>query len=129
MSTTEQPPAEVDGDKLMQFVFRAVDEVSLESYLPHLGEADAVVLRTQPMTAEVIAAAPRLKIVSRHGVGYDAVDVSALTGRGIPLAIVGDVNSRAVAEHTLMLMLATARRAAQHDAAIRQGAWNVRNRF
>lgn len=109
--------------------FTLVDEVSLESYLPHVGATDAVVLRTQPMTAEVIAAAPSLKIVSRHGVGYDAVDVAALNARGIPLAIVGDVNSRAVAEHTLMLMLATARKAVQHDAAIRRGEWNVRNRF
>ena len=109
--------------------FTVVEEVSLESYLPHVAVADAVVLRTQPMTAEVIAAAPKLKIVSRHGVGYDAVDVKALNARGIPLAIVGDVNSRAVAEHTLMLMLAVARQAARHDAAIRQGDWNVRNRF
>ncbi|PZF78754.1 3-phosphoglycerate dehydrogenase [Aestuariivirga litoralis] len=109
--------------------FTLVDEISLESYLPHVGTADAVILRTQPMTAEVVAAAPNLKIVSRHGVGYDAVDVKALSARGIPLAIVGDVNSRAVAEHTLMLMLATARKAAQHDAAIRRGQWNVRNRF
>lgn len=109
--------------------FTLVDEISLDSYLPHIGEADAVILRTQPMTAEVVAAAPRLGIVSRHGVGYDAVDVAALNARGIPLCIVGDVNSRAVAEHTLMLMLATARKAAQHDAAIRRGEWNVRNRF
>ena len=109
--------------------FTVVEEVSLESYLPHVGGADAVVLRTQPMTAEVIAAAPKLKIVSRHGVGYDAVDVKALNARAIPLAIVGDVNSRAVAEHTLMLMLAVARKVAQHDAAIRRGDWNVRNRF
>ena len=123
-------PAGVERLKAARDVsFTLVDEVSLESYLPHLGAADAVVLRTQPMTAEVIAAAPKLRIVSRHGVGYDAVDVKALNARGIPLAIVGDVNSRAVAEHTLMLMLAVARKAAQHDAAIRKGEWNVRNRF
>ena len=109
--------------------YTLVDEISRESYLPHVGDADAVVLRTQPMTADVIAAAPRLKLVSRHGVGYDAVDVAALSARGIPLCIVGDVNSRAVAEHTLMLMLATARKAAQHDAAVRRGDWNLRNRF
>ena len=109
--------------------FTLVEEVSLESYLPHVAGADAVVLRTQPMTAEVITAAPKLQVVSRHGVGYDAVDVQALNARGIPLAIVGDVNSRAVAEHTLMLMLAVARKVAQHDAAIRRGDWNVRNRF
>ena len=111
------------------FTTTLVQEVSVESYVPHLGEADAVVLRTQPMTAETIARAPNLKIVSRHGVGYDAVDVKALNARGIPLAIVGDVNSRAVAEHTLMLMLAVARHAVAHDRAIRAGDWNVRNRF
>jgi D-3-phosphoglycerate dehydrogenase len=111
------------------FTHTLVEEVSVESYLPHLPEAEAVVIRTQPMTAETIALAPKLKIVSRHGVGYDSIDAKALKDRGIPLTIVGDVNSRAVAEHTLMLMLAVARRAAQHDAAARNGNWNVRNRF
>ena len=111
------------------FTFTHVEEVSVDSYLPHLPGADAVVIRTQPMTAEAIATAPQLRIVSRHGVGYDAIDVKALNSRGIPLCIVGDVNSRAVAEHTLMLMLAVARRAAAHDAAVRSGNWNIRNRF
>ena len=107
-------PAGIERLKAAQgMTFTLVDEISLESYLPHVAEADAIVLRTQPMTAEVVAAAPRLSIVSRHGVGYDAVDVKALSARHIPLAIVGDVNSRAVAEHTLMLMLAVARKAAQ----------------
>ena len=111
------------------FTFRLIDEISVESYAPFLGEADALLLRTQPLTAELVAQAPRLAIVSRHGVGYDAVDVAALNQRGIPLAIVGDVNSRAVAEHTLMLMLAAARRTAAHDHAARNGQWNIRNRF
>lgn len=109
--------------------FHLVDAVSTESYVPHVGDADAVLIRTQPMTSDTIARAPRLKIVSRHGVGYDAVDVAALDARKIPLAIVGDVNSRAVAEHTLMLMLAAARRTVAHDAASRNGNWQVRNRF
>ena len=80
---------------------RAIDAVSTESYAPLLGEADALLIRTQPLTAVEIAAAPRLKIVSRHGVGYDAVDVAALEARNIPLTIVGDVNALAVAEQTL----------------------------
>jgi D-3-phosphoglycerate dehydrogenase / 2-oxoglutarate reductase len=109
--------------------FTLIDEISLDSYLPHVGDADAILLRTQPMTADVIAKAPKLRIVSRHGVGYDAVDVKALSARRIPLAIVGDVNSRAVAEHTLMLMLSAARRTVTHDLAVRQGQWNIRNRF
>ncbi len=58
--------------------------------------------------------------MSRHGVGYDAVDAPALTARGIPLAVVGDVNSRAVAEHAFALMLALAKRVTAHDAATRE---------
>jgi D-3-phosphoglycerate dehydrogenase / 2-oxoglutarate reductase len=88
-----------------------------------------VLIRTQPMTAAHIALALRLKIVSRHGVGFDAVDADALKARGIPLAIVGDVNSRAVAEHTLMLMLTAARKVVAHDRAVREGHWNYRNQF
>lgn len=106
-----------------------VEPVTVEAYLPFLPQADAVLLRTQPMTAGDIANAPKLKIVSRHGVGYDAVDVAALNARKIPLAIVGDVNSRAVAEHTLMLMLSAARRTVAHHIASTTGNWNERNRF
>jgi D-3-phosphoglycerate dehydrogenase / 2-oxoglutarate reductase len=106
-----------------------VEAVTTETYLPFLPKADAVLLRTQPMTAADIATAPSLKIVSRHGVGYDAVDVAALNARNIPLAIVGDVNSRAVAEHTMMLMLSAARRTVAHHVASTTGNWNERNRF
>jgi D-3-phosphoglycerate dehydrogenase len=111
------------------FTVEVVDEVSTESYAPRVGGADAVLIRTQPMPANVIAKAGRLKIVSRHGVGYDAVDVEALNRRGIPLAVVGDVNTRSVAEHTLtlMLMLALAKRTLAYDAAVRDGDWGFRN--
>lgn len=126
-------PIHDDGLKLLRaapdVTLQLVNEISTESYAPFVAGADAILIRTQPMPASVIAAAPRLKIVSRHGVGYDAVDETALTARGIPLAIVGDVNSRAVAEHTLMLMLAAARRTVAHDRATRDGGWNIRNRF
>ena len=106
-----------------------VEAVTTEAYRPFLPSANAILIRTQPMTAAEIALAPKLKIVSRHGVGYDAVDVAALNARQIPLTIVGDVNSRAVAEHTLMLMLAAARRTVAHHIASTDGNWNERNRF
>lgn len=106
-----------------------VEEVSTESYAPRIPEADALLIRTQPLPGSVVATAPRLRIVSRHGVGYDAVDVPALAARGIALAIVGDVNSRAVAEHTFTLMLALAKRVTVYDAAMRSGDWEIRNTF
>ncbi len=86
-------------------------------------------IRTQPLTAVEIASARQLKIVSRHGVGYDSVDIAALSARHIPLAVVGDVNSRSVAEHTLALLLALAKRVCYFDQAIRAGDWNSRNTF
>lgn len=111
------------------FTFEVVDEVSTESYAPRIYGADALLIRTQPLPAPVIATAQRLRMVSRHGVGYDAVDVRALSARGIPLAIVGDVNSRTVAEHALALMLALAKRIPAYDRATRTDNWNVRNTF
>ncbi|ACB96398.1 hydroxyacid dehydrogenase [Beijerinckia indica] len=104
-----------------------VDEVSTESYAPLVDRADAILIRTQPLPESVIDRAQKLKFVSRHGVGYDVVDVEALTRRNIPLAIVGDVNSRSVAEHAMMLMLAVAKRVCVYDAATRAGKWGIRN--
>ena len=107
--------------------FTHVEEISEASYQPYLAEADAVLIRTQPMSAASIAMAPRLQIVSRHGVGYDAVDVAALNARKIPLCIVGDVNSVSVAEHAMMLILAGVKRLIRSDSAVRQGQWGWRN--
>lgn len=107
-----------------------VEEISEASYLPHIATADALVLRTQPLTAETIAKAPRLKVVSRHGVGYDAVDVAALTAHGIALTIVGDVNSISVAEQAMMFLLAAAKRLLRADRAVRDPAqWSWRNQL
>lgn len=106
-----------------------VEEVSEASYAPLIDRADGLVIRTQPLSAETVAAAKRLRIVSRHGVGYDAVHLPSLNQRGIALAIVGDVNSVSVAEHAMMLLLAAAKRGVRGDRAVREGNWNWRNRL
>lgn len=108
---------------------RYIDEISEESYAPHIAGADALLIRTQRLSAATIAAADRLRIVSRHGVGYDAVDLAALNARGIALAVCGDVNSYSVAEHACMMILACAKRALRADAAVRTGPWGWRNRL
>src|SRR5438046_2630532 len=85
--------------------FDYVEEVSESSYAPLIDKADGLVIRTQPLSAATVARAQRLKIVSRHGVGYDAVHLPSLVERGIVLTVVGDVNSISVAEHSMMLIL------------------------
>ena len=104
-----------------------VQEVSEASYAPLIGKAEGLIIRTQPLSAPTIADAKRLRIVSRHGVGYDSVDVVALNKRKIPLCIVGDVNSRSVAEHAMAFILASAKRLIRADRAVREGPWGWRN--
>lgn len=105
-----------------------IEDTTTQAMLPHLGVAEAILLRGQSLNAQAISDCPDLKLVSRHGVGYDAVDVDALNARGIALSIVGDVNAQAVAEHAMMLLLATSRRLIAYDQAVRRdGDWNYRN--
>jgi len=73
--------------------------------------------------ASVIAAADRLKVIARYGVGYDRVDLAAATRCGIVVANTPGANSAAVAELTIGLMLALGRRICQADQAVRSGQW------
>jgi len=73
--------------------------------------------------ASVIAAADRLKVIARYGVGFDRVDVAAATQRGIVVTNTPGANSAAVAELTIGLMLALARRVCQANQAVRSGQW------
>jgi D-3-phosphoglycerate dehydrogenase len=109
------------------FTHDYVEEVSERSYAPLIGRADALVIRTQPLSSTTIAQAARLKIVSRHGVGYDSVDITTLNKRRIPLCVVDDVNSLSVAEHAFMLILAGAKRLIRADRSVREGPWGWRN--
>lgn len=104
-----------------------VEEVSTESLEPMIYKADALLIRTQLLPADIIEKSEKLKIVSRHGVGYDTVDVDALNKRNIPLTIVSDVNSRTVAEHAMMLMLAAGKRLLRYNGAAHGENWNHRN--
>lgn len=73
--------------------------------------------------ASVIAAADRLKVIARYGVGFDRVDVAAATRRGIVVANTPGANSAAVAELTIGLMLALGRRICPSNQAVRSGQW------
>ena len=92
-------------------------------FVARLPDADALLIRTALLPREALVNARGLKIVSRHGVGYDNVPVEALTGMGIPLAVVGGIHSTTVAEHAMFLILAAAKSALRYDRAVRSGDW------
>jgi len=107
-----------------------IEEVDEPSYATHIQTADALIIRTQPLSAATINKAKNLKVVSRHGVGYDAIDLRALNARGIPLTIVSDVNSVSVAEQAMMQLLAGAKQVIRADKAVRDPTkWDWRNQL
>lgn len=89
-----------------------------------LSEADAVIHMDQPITRDHLAAAKRLVLVHRQGVGVDALDLAALREHGVAVAICPEGTPESVAEHAIMLMLAAGRHLVQvHDEVTRQGLW------
>ncbi|ATH13595.1 hydroxyacid dehydrogenase [Delftia acidovorans] len=85
---------------------------------------DAVISRTATLSAAAIAACPTLKVISKHGVGVSNIDVAAASQRGIPVYVTPGANAQSVAEMTLGLMFAAARRIAWMDAELRAGRWS-----
>ena len=104
-----------------------VAEPDAERVRQEVAEAHGIIVRTFPIDWALIEAAPRLEAVSRHGVGYDNVDVAALDARRVPLTIVGDVNAVPVAEQALFMMLALAKKGAALDRAVRTGEFAKRD--
>lgn len=86
-------------------------------------QVDAVFLRGGHMTAERIAAAPRLKIIARHGAGYDNVDTAAAAEHGIWVTNTPGANGRSVVEHVFALLLAISRKLQTASEQTRNGNW------
>ncbi|MCX7970841.1 MAG: phosphoglycerate dehydrogenase, partial [Negativicutes bacterium] len=89
-----------------------------------IGDYDGLVVRSETkVTAEVIAAAGRLRVIGRAGVGVDNIDVEAATQRGIIVLNAPDGNTIAATEHTVALLLAMARNVPQAYMSLKEGRW------
>src|SRR6478752_5428133 len=91
-----------------------------KEYEAHLGDCDALIVRSAvKVTKAVLARSPALKVIGRAGVGVDNVDLDAATAAGVLVMNTPGGNAISVAEHTLALMLAMARRIPQADSSTR----------
>jgi D-3-phosphoglycerate dehydrogenase len=90
-----------------------------------LAGADGVIAGTEAFTADVLAAAPGLKVISRVGVGTDSIDLNAAAARGIRVCTTPRAPVQAVAEHALALLLAAAKGVVAYDRSIHQGDFSV----
>ena len=107
-----------------QVEVRWVDGPDRPKLLAAVADADALLVRSATaVDAEVIAAAPRLKIVARAGVGLDNVDVDAATARGVLVVNAPTSNIHSAAEHALALLLSAARQVPAADATLRERTW------
>lgn len=86
-------------------------------------QADALLVGLDPVTAGVIEAAPRLKVISKYGVGTDNIDLECASRRGIIVTSTPDANTEAVADLTFGLMLCAARQIIAADRSVRAGEW------
>lgn len=91
--------------------------------LKYAPEADALIVGMDAITAEVMDASPRLKVIAKHGVGVDTIDVAAARSRGIPVVCAPGSNSRAVAEYTFGLLLSATRSLTASHTSVAAGGW------
>ncbi|MFI7546277.1 phosphoglycerate dehydrogenase [Actinoplanes sp. NPDC049599] len=119
----ELAPAAIDV-LAYDFDVRHVDGTDRSALLAALAEADAVIVRSATrIDAEAVAAAPRLKVVARAGVGLDNVDVAAATARGVMVVNAPTSNIVSAAEQAIALLLAVARHTADASASLKRGEW------
>jgi phosphoglycerate dehydrogenase-like enzyme len=104
-----------------------VEEADKKKFLREMGDAEILLHVLEPVTAAVIAAAPRLKLIQKIGIGVNTIDLDAARRHGIAVCNMPGTNTQAVAEMTLLLMLATLRRLAQLDDLTRAGkGWDFK---
>ncbi len=112
-----------------RFDVRVASDPSVETVIREIKGVEGVIVRMAPFTREIIAAADALKVIGRHGVGVDTIDVKAATERGIVVVNTPNANALSVAEHTLIVIGALAKQMTVYNREIRAGQWEIRNTY
>jgi D-3-phosphoglycerate dehydrogenase len=101
---------------------------AVETTKQFVADVEGIILRTNlKVTREIMEAAPKLKIISRTGVGVDNVDVNTATEKGIIVCYTPGVNANSVAEQTVALIVGVAKQLKLMDKSVREGNWKIRN--
>ena len=108
-------------DAHKDFEYEIIDDVSEENLLKKIHLYDGVSLRVSKLSNNLLSKATKLKVISRHGVGYDNVDTSYLKQRNITLLITATANAIAVSEHVFYLMLTISKNFLNLDNEVRIG--------
>ncbi|MDC3126547.1 hydroxyacid dehydrogenase [Candidatus Pelagibacter sp.] len=126
-------PIHQEGIKLLQsnseYEFEVVENIEINFLKNKIKDCDGISIRTAKLSGEVIEAANNLKIISRHGVGYDNIDLNVSKKKNITLAITSTANAVAVAEHVMFMILNISKRGNMYDDTVKSGKFNERNKL
>ena len=126
-------PIHEEGINLLKnnsgFEYEVVDNIDTEFLKSKIKDCDGISIRTAKLSGDIIEAANNLKIISRHGVGYDNIDLEVSKKKDITLAITATANAVAVAEHVMFMILNISKRGSMYDDTVKSGKFNERNKL
>ena len=121
-----------EGIKLLEdnssYEFEIFDEIN-EDLKQKIVDCDAISIRTAKLPNEIISSAKKLQVISRHGVGYDNIDLKSTKEIGATLTITATANAVAVAEHVMFMLLNISKRKDMYDQSVKSGKFNDRNKL
>jgi len=126
-------PIDKSGIEILEnrpdYNFEIIDGTDLEQIKEKIVKCDGISIRTAKLPADVIRSAKNLKIISRHGVGYDNIDLEAAKEKNVTISITATANAVAVAEHVMFMLLNISKRKDMYDKTVKSGRFNDRNKL
>ena len=107
--------------KNSNYDFEVIEDTSEKNLIKRLPDFDACTLRVSKLNEKILSKCRNLKVISRHGVGYDNVDLNYIKKNNITLLITATANAVAVAEHVIYMMLSISKSINQYDQEVRNG--------
>ena len=104
-----------------KFQYEIIEDVSKENLIKVLPNFDGITLRVAKLDSDILKYCKKLKVISRHGVGYDNVDLNFLKKNNIKLLITATANAVSVAEHVMYMILCLSKGITQYDSMVRSG--------
>ena len=112
-----------------KFEFEVIENIDSENIVSKISECDALSIRTAKLSGELINKSNKLKIISRHGVGYDNIDIESSKKKNITLTITATANAVAVSEHVMFMLLNISKRKDMYDSSVKSGKFIDRNKL
>ena len=126
-------PIHTAGIKLLEdnsdYEFEIVENTNNDFLKSKIKDCDGISIRTAKLSSEVIEGSTKLKIISRHGVGYDNIDLESTKKNNITLAITATANAVAVAEHVMFMLLNISKKGNIYNETVKSGKFNDRNKL